>query len=305
MAIDRHDDDDDGPATTVAVDEIEAAPDESFVPDGKCESPEAEDRSSDLGPGIPDDGDRAAYHAQYRETVDAEYRAAARERWHVAKPEFEAERREYARVHLTPLEASPELDQATITKVKDACDQIWETEDKIVTPAMLRIEAADPERQLVGLAHRRKGDDRIMDKVAAALEEQPDLTPKEALSSVKDAIRYTFQYTEEHYSEGVLADIDRLKAEGYEPVDIRNSWASDGYTGINSRWQVPENGQLFEVQFHTKISFEVKQLTHEAYERLRRPSTTKAEQDELVDFQQRVNAFILQPRRAFDIPDYP
>ena len=31
----------------------------------------------------------------------------------------------------------------------------------------------------------------------------------------------------------------------------------------------PETGQRFEVQFHTRASFEAKQLTHAAYERLR------------------------------------
>ena len=91
---------------------------------------------------------------------------------------------------------------------------------------------------------------------------------------VKDAIRYTFQYSEEHYTEGVYADVDRLKAAGFELVELRNSWGCEEYKGINSRWRVPENGQLFEVQFHTQISFEAKQLTHPAYERLRNPATT-------------------------------
>ena len=41
------------------------------------------------------------------------------------------------------------------------------------------------------------------------------------------------------------------------------------YKGINSQWIEPDSGQRFEVQFHTRISFEAKQLTHPAYERLR------------------------------------
>ena len=36
--------------------------------------------------------------------------------------------------------------------------------------------------------------------------------------------------------------------------------------GINSQWIDPDSGQRFEVQFHTRISFEAKQLTHSAYE---------------------------------------
>ena len=48
-------------------------------------------------------------------------------------------------------------------------------------------------------------------------------------------------------------------------------WSDDKYKGINSQWIEPDSGQRFEVQFHTRISFEAKQLTHHAYERLRTP----------------------------------
>ena len=37
----------------------------------------------------------------------------------------------------------------------------------------------------------------------------------------------------------------------------------------------PETGQRFEVQFHTRISFEAKQLTHDAYKRCGRQRPDK------------------------------
>jgi len=316
MAIDRSEDDSSptviGP-DEIREDEIEAddyategiVVEKIAAPDGNQDSPKACDEPPDPGSGIVDGQDRTAYHLRYREVVQAEFLAAARERWNAAKPALEAEWREYARAHPAVADVSATLDDAAITRVKEGCDRIAEAEDSIVTPAMLRIEAADSERHLVGLEHRRKGQDRIMEKVGAALEEQSDLTPEEALVSVKDAIRYTFQYAEERYSGCVHADIDRLKREGYELVDIRNSWASEEYKGVNSRWRVPENGQLFEVQFHTDISFEAKQLTHEAYERVRHTSATSSEQDELVQFQHRVNSYIPYPPRVLDIPNFP
>jgi hypothetical protein len=296
MAIDRYGDGID--AERIVADEIPA-------PDAERDSPGAGDEPPDPGSGIIDGENRIAYHLSYREVVEAEFLTAARERWSAAKPALEAEWREYARAHPTLVEVSPTLDDAAITKVKRVCDRIAETEENIVTPAMLRIEAADPERCLVGMEHRRKGQDRIMEKVATALEEQPDLTPEEALVSVKDAIRYSFRYTEEGYSRGVHADIDRLAGAGYELVDIRNSWADEEYKGVNSRWRVPENGQLFEVQFHTDISFQAKQLTHEAYERVRRLSATKSEQDELAHFQQCVNSHVPYPPGVLDVPNFP
>ena len=84
---------------------------------------------------------------------------------------------------------------------------------------------------------------------------------------MSDTIRYTFQYRESRYTQGVWTDIERLKGEGFELHKLKNYWSDDQYKGINSTWIEPDTGQRFEVQFHTRISFEAKQLTHTAYER--------------------------------------
>ena len=93
-----------------------------------------------------------------------------------------------------------------------------------------------------------------------------------------DAIRYTFQYEEARYTQGVLADIARLKDQGFELDKLKNYWSDEQYKGINSQWIEPDTGQRFEVQFHTRISFEAKQLTHGAYERLRSQQADAFEQ---------------------------
>ena len=115
---------------------------------------------------------------------------------------------------------------------------------------------------------------------------------EEALSIVPDAIRYTFQYREAHYTQGVWADMERLKGQGFELDKLRNTWAGDQYKGINSQWTEPESSQRFEVQFHTRISYEAKQLTHTAYERLRDPSVDEFEKMVLKAFQRKY------PRRS-------
>ena len=86
---------------------------------------------------------------------------------------------------------------------------------------------------------------------------------EEAVSVVSDTIRYTFQYHEARYTQGVWSDIERLKGEGFKLRQLKNSWAGEEYNGINSQWIEPDTGQRFEVQFHTRISFEAKQLTHD------------------------------------------
>jgi hypothetical protein len=97
----------------------------------------------------------------------------------------------------------------------------------------------------------------------------PDLPPRHAVADVPDAVRFTFEYSESHYTGGVLADVERLRGAGYELLKLKNLWAKDQYKGINSQWLRPETGLRFEVQFHTSESREAKELTHKAYERLR------------------------------------
>jgi hypothetical protein len=58
------------------------------------------------------------------------------------------------------------------------------------------------------------------------------------------------------------------------------------------------------VQFHTHISFEAKQLTHDAYQRLRTKQADKFEELVLEAFQAKVAAQVPVPPGAIDIPDY-
>jgi hypothetical protein len=307
MEIDRLRDDARSPLAatdTVQAGSADVAPDGPVTASAADEG-SADERSAD-GAERRGNGDQAAVRADYRAKVDAVYLDAAREHWRTAaKSAFRHEWLHYAETHPASPRTPVSIDQAAITSVRRGCAEIRETEEKVVTPAMLRIEAEDSDRHLVGLEFRCKEEDRILEKVAEALEEQPNLTPEEALASVKDTIRYTFQYTEEHYTEGVYADIDRLKAAGFKLAELRNSWGDEEYKGINSRWRIPENGQLFEVQFHTTISFEAKQLTHPAYELIRNPATPHAEIPELRSFQRRVTAEVPRPSGAIDIPTYP
>jgi hypothetical protein len=189
--------------------------------------------------------------------------------------------------------------------IDQGCARVEKIEDTIVTPAMRCLEAEDPCRRLVGLDHRLKGRDRLAEKVDNWMRADAELTYDRAFGMLKDAIRYTFQYSDAGYSDGVHADIRRLRDAGFELVDSKNSWNEAEYKGINSRWRVPENGQLFEVQFHSQASYEAKQLTHAAYERIRDPSTPPAQVREMRAFQREVTTRIPIPPGAPDIPDFP
>jgi hypothetical protein len=157
---------------------------------------------------------------------------------------------------------------------------------------------------MIGLDDRLKSRDRIKEKVYDTVKER-DRSPEDAVSLIPDAIRYTFQYRESRYTQGVWADIGRLKEQGFELNKLRNFWSEDQYRGINSQWVDPDTGQRFEVQFHTHISFEAKQLTHDAYKRLRTHQADRFEELVLEAFQRKVAADVPDPPGAADIPAYP
>jgi hypothetical protein len=199
------------------------------------------------------------------------------------------------------------LDPEQHAEAAKACAEIREEGREVVLPAMRRVESADPERRLCGLEHMLKGEDRLKEKVADALLLESHLTAREALAKVPDGVRFTLTYSTERYAKGVRSDVERLKAEGFELIKLKNLWTDDQYKGINSQWRRPETGLRFEMQFHTPESLEAKELTHRAYERLRRPDaeTTETERDELEDYQRRVNALLAIPPGATDIEDFP
>jgi hypothetical protein len=196
------------------------------------------------------------------------------------------------------------LDRAVNNRVEAACDRIAKREREKISPAMRDVESQDPDRHLTGFDDRRKGRNRIKEKVCGMIKEL-NFTPAEAVSLVPDAIRYTFQYREVNYTKGVQADIERMKGQGFELHKLKNSWSGEEYKGINSQWIEPHSHQRFEVQFHTRSSFEAKQLTHGAYERLRARQADEFEKMVLKAFQRKVSAEIPVPPGAAGIPDYP
>jgi hypothetical protein len=157
---------------------------------------------------------------------------------------------------------------------------------------------------LEGFEHRLKGEDRLLAKVAEGLTTtSPDATAKQVLRLIPDAIRFTCCFEAENYTRGYYDIKERFESRGHEMYYSKNYWTNPEYKGVNTRWVTPE-GQRFEVQFHTPDSFHAKhQVTHLAYERIRDPTTSRAELRELHAFQGEVSSWIRVPDGAADIPD--
>jgi hypothetical protein len=250
------------------------------------EKPDAPDPPEPAGPRTADVPDPPGDGSPLREQRSRDYRANA------------------GAIYDAHGAACRPVDSGRTRAIDEGCARVERIERETVTPAMRRIEAEDPDRRLAGLENRLKERYRIEEKVTEAVEER-GRSVEVAFALVKDAIRYTFCYSEDRYTEGVYTDCERLENAGFVPVDRRNSWEQAEYKGINSRWRVPASGQLLEVQFHTEASLTAKEETHDAYKQLRTLSEDDAEVSRLNAYQREVTAKVPIPPGALDIPDYP
>jgi hypothetical protein len=260
---------------------------------------------------------REAMHQLYHAIVDHTY-GVARDAWSRALPGLRAAWADHVAKYperaRAPARTQPDggweadetrkLTPEQNSEAGKACKDIGDEGRQVILPAMQRIEAADPDRKLAGLEHMLKGEDRLKEKVADEMTAKSWLTVRQALDTVADPVRFTFMYAPDRYADGVRTDVDRLKGEGFELIQLKNLWASDQYKGVNSQWYRPETGLRFEVQFHTPESLEAKELTHKAYERIRSGWTSPAERRELEEFQRRVNALVLPPPTTDEIEDF-
>ena len=169
--------------------------------------------------------EQIAAHLRYRETVSVKVQAAAdRAAWAEALPQLRAAWAEHKGRYPEQARAAPRtepdggwgcgehrrLDPEQNTEASKAHADLADEAGRHILPALRRVEAADPDRQLAGLEHMVKGEDRLKEKVADFLR-APGVTVREALDEVPDAVRFTLRYSAERYSDGVLTDVDRMK----------------------------------------------------------------------------------------------
>jgi hypothetical protein len=122
------------------------------------------------------------------------------------------------------------LDTADDDRIDAECDRVADREREKISPALRDVAEQDPDRHLIGFEHRLKGRDRIKEKVSGTIRDV-DRSAEEAVSLVRDTIRYTFQYQESRYSQGVRADVERMQERGFELDKLKNSWSGEQFRG--------------------------------------------------------------------------
>jgi hypothetical protein len=173
-----------------------------------------------------------------------------------------------------------------------------------ITPAMRRVEARLEHGILVPDTEKfaLKSPARFKEKLAKLIGRYPEHTPEQLSSAIHDGIRYTFIFDASKYVDSVSDARGKLTEEGYELRLLKPSWDDPDYKGVNSRWRDRESGLLFEIQFHTRESWEAKQATHDIYEKMTDPQTAPDQCSQLEAEQRRITAIIAVPNGAKAIP---
>ena len=98
-------------------------------------------------------------------------------------------------------------------------------------------------------------------------DEDGNTVPLEQVAAkMNDAVRYTYLFPAGTYADKVREVLRVFASKEYELVTIKNFWASKKvYPGINVTFE-SKGGQLFELQFHTKDSFDAKKVEEPHYE---------------------------------------
>lgn len=133
-----------------------------------------------------------------------------------------------------------------------------------ITEAIKKI-AQKSGMNIEGLEHRIKTKDSYLRKIRA------NYDPTGNQYEVKDIVRYTYADLPETMTGKAQGSIEILREQGYNTVEIKNYWLdkNNPYNGVNTTVKAP-SGQKFELQYHTKESYAIKEgKMHELYEKQR------------------------------------
>lgn len=125
-------------------------------------------------------------------------------------------------------------------------------------------------------------------------------------ANMRDVVRYTSISDNENMTKDFNKFVEELKNRGYNVSAVKNYWnnSSNPYNGINTNFFSPK-GYEFEIQFHTRESFELKNgKLHELYEKARviDDKTSKeyiALQDEMFD----LSEALIRPKNIESVKD--
>lgn len=150
--------------------------------------------------------------------------------------------------------------------------------DERLATAMTKV-ASTNGMELEGLEYRLKSTESLARKIQTDANQQ-GISIDEAAANISDVARYTMISSDADYVANLDNVVKELEANG-AVVRVKNFWKEgDPYQGVNLK--VKKANATFEVQIHTRDSFEVKEKKiHPIYEKYREAGTTPESKREL------------------------
>ena len=164
--------------------------------------------------------------------------------------------------------------------------------------------ALEVSAEIVGLEHKFKTQESLSRKlteesiksakffidVGYPINEAVEKAIKRQAKRNNDALRYTFVFSLEKYVFGFKQTLEILKQNNFQIPEqkIWNAWKNigtpfdKGYRGINMT-VISSHGQIFELQFHTSESYDLKTETHPLYEESRQKETSLVRKIEIAE----------------------
>ena len=152
-------------------------------------------------------------------------------------------------------------------------------EEPLVTAQLKALES--DKVHLEGLEYRLKTVESLSRKIVSDAHDM-EISLSEAANNIHDGLRYTFTIDEQEYVAKTRLIMDTLIANGNSVYKFKNYWAKKDvdYQGINVMLR-SKDGFIYEVQFHTPMSYYVKgEKTHKYYEIIRSETSTAEEKAE-------------------------
>lgn len=149
--------------------------------------------------------------------------------------------------------------------------------------------------RLAGLDYRIKSTDSLVRKLIDK-SELKGISVDEYASKITDILRYTNVSTTKNFTSDYYSIIDNLIKKSYNIVEVTNTLGdiNASYRGINCLVS-DKDGYVFELQFHTEESLNIKEVNHKLYEEARLKTTNKARRLELYKEMQKNSIEIPMP----------
>lgn len=183
-----------------------------------------------------------------------------------------------------------------MTNIKSLIDRATKVEPQITDDIISIINTSGG--KMGGLEFRLKSLPSLKRKIETEI--MAGLSEEQAIASIRDIIRYTAILDEQKFIEQYQRIQECLEKEGYTTIIVKNTWVKGAiYKGINTFVStfIEKDNTIFELQFHTKQSFELKSgKLHKLYEKFREPSVPQSEKEKIFLEMQQLRANLRQPQ---------